>query len=126
MTGSQRTPTGYPIRYSKANDYLLSFGYGFPMETDELGQRIKAARTLRGWTQEELAQKVSGLINRVPPYGKAAVQKWESGTTEMPPGDVIWALERILSIPYDLLLWGQDRKPAGRAPRPPRGRKSSV
>lgn len=127
MTESHRTRLGYLIGYSKANDYLPALAYGSLMETEELGHRIKMARTLRGWTQEELAQKVSLAINRSPPYGKAAVNKWEAGKTGMPPGDVIWALVMLFGIPHDLLLWGQDRKPPGRRPpRSPRAQKASI
>jgi transcriptional regulator with XRE-family HTH domain len=86
----------------------------------DLGRRIRAARELRGWTQEQLGQRISELIGRTPGYGKAAVNKWEDGTTAMPPGDAIWAMEQLFGIPYDLLLWGPDKKPvAARRPSAP-------
>lgn len=79
------------------------------MET--FGERVKANRDYRDWSQEELGRRVSELIGRNPPYTKAAVQKWESGDTGMPPGDAVWALSQIFAIPYELLLWGPDKKP---------------
>jgi len=85
----------------------------------ELGGRIRAQREIRGWTQEELGRRISDLIGRQPGYGKAAVNKWEDGSTTMPPGDAIWAMEQLFGVPHDILLWGPDRKPQA-----PRGRPS--
>lgn len=86
------------------------------MET--FGERIKAARTLRGWTQEELGRRVATTLGRATPIGKAAVQKWEKGETRLPEGDVLWALSEVLSIPHDVLLWGAERRPPGRRSPP--------
>lgn len=120
ITDSVRIDGAYRIRYPKANDSLPRLQYSFRMETTvppDLGSRIKAQREIRGWSQEELGRRISDLIGRQPGYGKAAVQKWESGMTTMPPADAIWAMEQLFQVPHDILLWGTDRKP----PAPSRG-----
>jgi len=81
------------------------------MET--FGSRIRTARKLRGWSQEELGRRVATLLARATPLGKAAVQKWEAGDTRLPEADVVYALSIILDMPHDLLIWGEDRKPPG-------------
>jgi transcriptional regulator with XRE-family HTH domain len=109
----------YRIRYRIANDSIPLPAYSFRVDTlDQLGDRIRTARKLRGWSQEDLGARVSELIGRSPPYGKAAVQKWESGATEMPPGDVVWALAELFAIPHALLLWGPDKRPPSERKRP--------
>lgn len=111
MTESVCIAQEYLKRYPEANDQIPPIRYSFQMETETIGDRIRAARKLRDWSQEDLGLRVSQLIGRNPPYGKAAVSKWEDGTTGMVPGDAVWALIQLLGIPHDLLLWGPDKKP---------------
>lgn len=61
-----------------------------------LGERIRAERKKRGWTQEQLARKV-GLRTG------SSVSQWETGNTEPePPHRLI--LARLFGIPLDNLF----------------------
>jgi transcriptional regulator with XRE-family HTH domain len=109
MTVSVCMPEEYPNRYSPVKHKIPDGDYSFRMDT--FGARIKAARELRGWSQEELGRRVAAMLGRSTPVRKAAVSKWELGDTRLPEADVVDALARIFDIPWEMLLWGPDRKP---------------
>lgn len=102
-------PEEYRNRYPAVKHKIRDDDYSFPMDT--FGARIKAARELRDWSQEELGRRVAAMLGRSTPVRKAAVSKWELGDTRLPEADVVDALSRVLDIPWEILLWGADRKP---------------
>lgn len=102
-------PEEYLKRYPSVKHKIRVSDYSFPMDT--FGARIKAARELRGWSQEELGRRVAAMLGRSTPIRKAGVSKWELGDTRLPEADVVDALARIFDIPWEMLLWGPDRKP---------------
>lgn len=70
-----------------------------------MGDRIKELRLEKGWTQEELGEKL-GL-------GKAAINKYESETVVNIKRDTIFKLARIFNVSPSYIL-GMDKykKPA--------------
>ncbi len=46
------------------------------LTTEQMGKNIKAERTRRGWTQEELAERAGTSIN--------TLANWERGTVKLP------------------------------------------
>lgn len=60
------------------------------MTAKTIGQRIKEAREARGWTQQELANRMG--------YTQAAISYLENGkhTYDKPSSRVLMALERVL------------------------------
>lgn len=66
-----------------------------------MGEYIKQLREEKGWSQDELGQKVG--VNR------AAVQKWEKGTVENIKRSTIKNLARELGVsPCDLMQWDEE------------------
>ena len=66
-----------------------------------MGEYIKKLREEKGWSQEELGQKVG--VNR------AAVQKWEKGTVENIKRSTIKELSKVLGVsPCDLMQWDEE------------------
>ena len=55
---------------------------------DDFGQRIRKARTAKGWSQEELARKMAEKVN--------VIKSSESG--RRPTDAVISKFERVLSV----------------------------
>ena len=69
----------------------------------EIGQKIKAARLSKGYTQEELGKMVG--------VQKSAVAKWESGRVVNIKRSVLVKLSKILDIPpYELVGDYEDEK----------------
>lgn len=60
-----------------------------------LGERIKQTRTLREWTQEELAKKIGTT--------KHVISNWERGKANPDPEQII-ALANALEVSTDFLL----------------------
>lgn len=66
-----------------------------------MGEYIKKLREEKGWSQDELGQKVG--VNR------AAVQKWEKGTVENIKRSTIKELSKVLGVsPCDLMQWDEE------------------
>ena len=66
-----------------------------------MGEYIKKLREEKGWSQDELGQKVG--VNR------AAVQKWEKGTVENIKRSTIKKLSQVLGVsPCDLMQWDEE------------------
>ncbi|WP_050698866.1 helix-turn-helix domain-containing protein [Anaeromassilibacillus senegalensis] len=74
----------------------------------EVGQRIKALRTSRGLTQEELGRLLG--------VKKAAVQKYENGSVENLKRATIAKLAEIFEVTPSYLM-GWEEKPEGQAPQ---------
>lgn len=83
------------------------FGPGMAPQGLNLGERIRAARTALGLTQEALAER----INRT----KGAVSQWETNVAA-PGADVIGPLADILGVSTDWLL-GLDNRDLASASR---------
>ena len=67
----------------------------------KMGEYIKQLRIERGWTQEELGEKVG--VNR------AAVNKWETGLVENIKRSTIRDLSRVFGVsPCDLMRWDDE------------------
>lgn len=83
-----------------------------PMET--MGDRIKHLRLAKGWTQEQLGDRVG--VSRV------AVSQWESGETKNIKNVTFRRLVRELGTTDDYLLFGPDepgrRDSSGRFGKP--------
>ncbi len=70
------------------------------MSTDSIGERIRTARTLRGWSQKELARRASlhhVMLNRLEKGHKAGVQ-----------AETIRRLAEALRVTSDYLLGLKD------------------
>lgn len=79
------------LRYTKLKGGILM----------TMGEYIKKLREEKGWSQEELGQKVG--VNR------AAVQKWEKGTVENIKRSTIKELSKVLGVsPCDLMQWDEE------------------
>lgn len=63
------------------------------MRTDRK-ERLRQWRQLRGWTQEELASRLSTETVTV---GRTRYAQWESGRVEVPA----WALSRLKDLGFD-------------------------
>jgi transcriptional regulator with XRE-family HTH domain len=59
---------------------------------NDIGDRIRAARQLRGWSREELAEALGGD----PPVTTRTIDNWENGRTY--PRDRTGTLEHVLGI----------------------------
>ena len=68
------------------------------MNTTEIGKFIKKLREEKGWTQEELAEKI--------PIGRNAISKWERGKT-IPDISTLFRLRDIFNVSIDELLLGE-------------------
>jgi repressor LexA len=69
----------------------------------EIGQKIKAARLQKGFTQEELG-KIMGVQ-------KAAVAKWESGRVVNIKRSVLVKISEVLEIPPYELIGNYEKNP---------------
>ena len=71
----------------------------------EIGQKIKAARLSKGYTQEELG-KIMGVQ-------KSAVAKWECGRVVNIKRSVLMKLSEVLEIPPHELIgnFAEEKKP---------------
>lgn len=79
------------LRYTKLKGGILM----------TMGEYIKKLREEKGWSQDELGQKVG--VNR------AAVQKWEKGTVENIKRSTIKKLSQVLGVsPCDLMQWDEE------------------
>lgn len=79
------------LRYTKLKGGILM----------TMGEYIKKLREEKGWSQDELGQKVG--VNR------AAVQKWEKGTVENIKRSTIKELSKVLGVsPCDLMQWDEE------------------
>lgn len=58
------------------------------IEPEEVGRRIAAARTRKGWTQEVFARRASVSVS--------SVQRWEAG--QLPPTREMFRLAPILGV----------------------------
>jgi len=65
-------PSNISVLYSEHNTVLQPSRYAEPMET--MGDRIRMLRHAKGWTQQQLGERVG--------VSKVAVYQWEVGTTE--------------------------------------------
>lgn len=66
---------------------------------ETVGQRVRKARELRGWRQDELAGRITGASQGV-------VSKWETGRRE--PGlENVVALARALGVSTEWLITGE-------------------
>lgn len=74
---------------------------------EELGQRLQQLRKAKGFSQEELADRVG--------VSRQAVSKWEGGQTA-PDLERLLALSKQLDVTTDYLLTGQH--PAAREQGP--------
>ena len=68
------------------------------MNSNDVGNFIKKLREEKGWTQEDLAQKI--------PIGRGAVSKWERGVT-LPDISVLTCLSKVFNVSTDELLAGE-------------------
>lgn len=69
----------------------------------EIGQRIKIARLAKGYTQEELAEKVG--------VQKSAVAKWENGRVSEIKRSNLDKLSKVLGINPNSLLSDIEERP---------------
>lgn len=65
----------------------------------KLGQRIKAEREQRGWTQNDLAQRLH--------VSRQSISKWENGTA-FPDIDKLVQLSDLFQMTLDNLVRGKD------------------
>lgn len=63
----------------------------------KMGEKILRLRRARGWSQEELAEKIN--------VTRQAVSRWESGSAK-PDADKIVALSELFGVTADYLLTG--------------------
>jgi transcriptional regulator with XRE-family HTH domain len=76
----------------------------FDLNMREAGERIRAARRDRGWTQDDLAQNVG--------VSRSAVAQWETGRSGQVRGNMA-RIAQALQIDVEYLLYGtQLRAPA--------------
>ena len=73
------------------------------MNTKEIGKFIKKLREEKGWTQEELAEKI--------PISRGAVSKWECGKT-LADIEILQKLSILFKVTIEELLSGE-RNPKG-------------
>ena len=75
----------------------------------EIGQKIKAARLSKGYTQEELG-KIMGVQ-------KSAVAKWECGRVVNIKRSVLMKLSEVLEIPPHELIgnFAEEKKPTNKS-----------
>lgn len=92
------------VKYASA-DYGLSLS---PMET--MGSRIRALRLSKGWTQEQLADRLAARGAKV---SGNAVSQWERDETANIKLQTFLALVEELGTTHDFLVHGPS-EPAGR------------
>ena len=66
------------------------------------GEKLQALRKARGWSQEELAQRIN--------VSRQALSKWESGAS-VPDTENVVALSRLFGVPTDYLLLDEQKDP---------------
>lgn len=71
----------------------------------EMGARIEAARTLRGWSQQDLCNALAeiGL-----PVTRSAVSQWETGDTT-PKATYVYGLAKVFDISAETLLFATEK-----------------
>lgn len=67
----------------------------------QIGERIRAARQQRGWTQEQLAESVG--------VSRSAVAQWETGRAGQLTGNLARIAE-VLSVGIEHLTHGRDKR----------------
>lgn len=70
-----------------------------PEERQHFGERLKAWREDRGYSQKRLADKVNEIEDTT--YTRQSVSQWESGRN-VPPRSVVAAIESVLVIDGEL------------------------
>lgn len=68
------------------------------MNSENIGKFIKQLRTEKGWTQEDLANKVS--------VGREAISKWERGKTS-PDSSLLLILSNLFDVTVNEILIGE-------------------
>jgi transcriptional regulator with XRE-family HTH domain len=66
------------------------------MPANELGDRLRTVRNLRGWSLREAAEKAE--------ISSAYLQKLESGQVQSPSPHVLYSLAQRLRVPYSNLM----------------------
>ena len=72
----------------------------------QIGERIRAARQERGWTQEQLAEAVG--------VSRSAVAQWETGRAGQLTGNLSRIAE-VLSVGIEHLTHGRDKRAPAQA-----------
>ena len=72
----------------------------------QIGERIRAARQDRGWTQEQLADAVG--------VSRSAVAQWETGRAGQLSGNLA-RIGEVLSVGIEHLTHGRDRRAPAQA-----------
>lgn len=72
----------------------------------EFSEKLQLLRKQRGWTQEQLAERIY--------VSRTAVSKWESGKG-YPSIDSLKALAQVYEVTIDALLSGEELMPLPRA-----------
>ena len=75
----------------------------------KIGKRVSEERKLRGWTQENLAEKLSSLLNCETPIAQTTILNWEKGNSNIPLDRII-ALSRLFECDCGYLLCDYDKK----------------
>lgn len=73
---------------------------GFVPDMETIGDRIRMLREARGWTQEELGQRLG--------VTRASVSQWERGPTKNIKNLTFLKLVRELNTTAEYLLFGRD------------------
>lgn len=81
-----------------------------PMQT--MGERIRTLRESKGWTQQDLAERVG--------VSREAVSQWEIGPTKNIKNVTFLALLKELGTTYEYLMFGPDERPRTDTPSKPR------
>lgn len=68
-----------------------------------MGARIRQLREQKGWTQEELAQKIGS--------NRASVSQWEHGHTENMRTQSLAMMIQVFGVDFEYLIWGPTRAP---------------
>ena len=71
------------------------------------GEKLQALRKARGWSQEELAARIS--------VSRQALSKWESGAS-VPDTENVVALSRLFGVTTDYLLLAEHETSTQAAP----------
>jgi transcriptional regulator with XRE-family HTH domain len=74
------------------------------MEPQTMGARLRAARTLRGLTQEALASAIK--------TSTFSVSKYERGELTNPQTDTLCGIARVLGVSLDWLVLGEGNGPS--------------
>ena len=74
------------------------------MSKTTFGQRIKSLRNAKGWTQQQLADKIG--------IKRASLTQWETGDTESVRDENLVAAAKVLEVAPEYLLTGKNPPPA--------------